>query len=310
MLEYLVKRMVASVPTVIAVVLAVFFLIHIAPGDPIDILVGENASGVMKAKVVKEYALDKPLYMQALFFLKNVFFKGGGKSIFYGKSCFDLIRLKFVNTLFLGGTAFFLAVFFAFFFSFLSFFYQGRLADKVITFFATIGMSLPSFWFGILLLIVFSVKLKMFPVSGTGGFYHVFLPALTLAVPMGSYVLHILRGELIAKKNERFVLSLKARGIKEFLIYVKHILKNALIPVVMVLALQTGFLLTGAIITETIFSWDGIGLLLITAINVRDYPLVQSLAIFIAIVYIYSNIFGDVVMAFMDRRITFEKRDL
>lgn len=310
MIDYIVKRILFSIPTVFAVVIMVFFLIHIAPGNPVDILVGENASGVLKTKVAKEYALDKPIAVQAVFFLKNVFFKGGGNSIYFGKPCFSVIKSKFKNTLFLGGVAFFIAIFISFSLSFIAVKFKGRFPDRLITFLATIGMSVPSFWLGILLLIVFSVKLKIFPVSGTGGFYHVFLPALTLSLPMGSYLLHIFRNELLAQINKRFTVALKTRGVKEFLIFFKHIVKNALIPVVMVLFLQLGFLLTGAIITETIFSWDGIGLLLITAINVRDYPLVQSLAIFIAVVYIYSNLLGDILIGYLDRRIGFEKRDL
>ncbi len=310
MIDYIVKRILFSIPTVIAVVLTVFMLIHIAPGNPIDILVGENASGVMKEKVEREYALDKPITIQAMFFLKNVFFKGGGKSIYFGKPCFTVIRSKFKNTLFLGSVAFFMAIFISFSLSFLAVRFKNRFLDRLIIFWATIGMSIPSFWLGILLLILFSVKLKLFPVSGTGGFYHVFLPALTLSIPMGSYLLHIFRNELSAQTDKRFTVALKTRGIKDYLIFFKHIVKNALIPVVMVLFLQLGFLLTGAIITETIFSWDGIGLLLITAINIRDYPLVQSLAIFIAVIYIYSNLIGDILIGFLDRRVSFEKRNL
>ncbi len=310
MIDYIVKRILFSIPAVISVVLVVFILIHIAPGNPIDVLVGENASPVLKTKIEKEYALDKPVMFQALFFLKNVFFKGGGKSIYFGKPCFSVIFSKFKNTAFLGLVAFFFAIFFSFVFSFLAVKFNKGYIDRVITFFATIGMSIPSFWLGILLLIVFSVKLKIFPVSGTGGFYYVFLPALTLSIPMGSYLIHIFKSELLAQLNKRFTVALRTRGIKEKVIFLKHIVKNALIPVIMVLFLQLGFLLTGAIITETIFSWDGIGLLLITSINVRDYPMVQSLAIFIAIVYIYSNLLGDILIGFLDRRISFEKRDL
>ncbi len=310
MIDYVIKRILFSIPTVIAVVLIVFLLIHIAPGNPVDILVGENASAVLKTKIEKEYALDRPVAVQALFFVRNVFLKGGGKSIYFGKPCFSVIGSKFKNTLFLGSVAFLFAIVFSFSLSFIAVKNKGGWADRFITFLATVGMSIPSFWLGILLLIVFSVKLKMFPVSGTGGFFHVFLPALTLSLPMGSYLLHIFKGELVAQMDKRYTLALKTRGVREHLIFFRHILKNALIPVVMVLFLQLGFLLTGAIITETIFSWDGIGLLLITAINIRDYPLVQSLAIFIAVVYIYSNLIGDILIGYLDRRVSFEKRNL
>ncbi|BBB33415.1 peptide/nickel transport system permease protein [Thermotomaculum hydrothermale] len=310
MIEYAIKRIIFSIPTVLAVVLIVFMLIHLAPGNPVDILVGENASSVMKTRIVKEYALDKPIITQAAFFLKNVFVNGGGNSIYYNKPCFSVIKSKFKNTLFLGIVAFLIAILLSFSLSFLSVRFHKGIIDKVIVFFATIGMSIPSFWLGILLLLAFSVKLKIFPVSGTGGFYHVFLPALTLSFPMGSYLIHIFRNELLNQIDKRFTVALKTRGIREYLIFFKHIVKNALIPVVTVLFLQLGFLLTGAIITETIFSWDGIGLLLIKAINIRDYPLVQSLAIFIAIVYIYSNLIGDFLIGVLDRRVSFEKRDL
>ncbi len=310
MFEYAVKRFILSVPTVIAVVLVVFALIHLAPGNPLDLLVGENASVVMKKEMEKRYALDKPLAVQAIYFFKNLFLKGGGKSIYYNANCFEIIGEKFKNTLFMGSLAFFIGLVVAFSLAFTAFRFRGTNIDKIITFGATMGMSIPSFWLGILLLLLFSVKLRLFPVAGTGGLRYAFLPALTLSLPFASYLLHIIKGELADKQKERFVLALKTRGIGEKLILFKHIFKSVLIPVVTVVALQMGFLLTGAIITETIFSWDGIGLLLINAINFRDYPLVQSLAIFIAVIYIYSNLLGDILIGFLDRRISFEKKDL
>lgn len=310
MFEYAVKRFILSFPTVFAVVLIVFALIHLAPGNPSDLLVGENASVVLKKEIEREYALDKPLPVQALYFFKNLFFKGGGKSIYYNANCFEIIGEKFKNTLFMGSLAFFIGLVVAFSLAFTAFRFKGTNIDKVITFGATVGMSIPSFWLGILLLLLFAVKLRLFPVAGTGGLRYAFLPALTLSLPFASYLLHIIKGELADKQKERFVLALKTRGIGEKLILLKHILKSVLSPVVTVVALQTGFLLTGAIITETIFSWDGIGLLLINAINFRDYPLVQSLAIFIAVIYIYSNLFGDILIGFLDRRISFEKKDI
>ncbi len=310
MIEYTLKRVLFSIPTVIAVVLIVFALIHIAPGDPVDILVGESASVVLKNEVKKEYGLDRPLPVQLALFFKNVFVEGGGRSIYFNKKCFSVISSKFKNTLVLGGVAFFIAVFLAFILAVVSVKFNEGFVEKIITFFATIGMSIPSFWLGIILLLVFSVKLKMFPVSGTGDFYYVFLPALTLSLPMGSYLIHIFKNEIRSVQNRRFVVALKTRGVPDSIVFYIHILKNALIPVITVVFLQLGFLLTGAIITETIFSWDGIGLLLITAINVRDYPLVQSLTIFISIVYIYSNLFGEVIIAFIDRRVSFGKKSV
>ncbi len=310
MFEYFLKRVLNSIPTVLAVVIVVFSLIHIAPGDPVDILVGENATPVVKKQIEREYGLDKPIHVQAFLFFKNLIVNGGGESIYFKKPCFKVVFSRFKNTFKLAMFSFVIAVFFSFVFAFILLWRKGGVFYRMIVFLSTIGMSLPSFWLGILLILFFSVKLKLLPVSGTEGFRHIILPSLTLAIPMGCYLLHIIRGEIESQMSKRFVLSLRTRGIKESLIFFRHVLKNSLVPVIMVLALQLGFLLTGAIITETIFSFNGIGLLLVTAINVRDYSLVQSLAIFIAVIYIYSNILGDVLIAVIDRRVSFEKKDI
>jgi peptide/nickel transport system permease protein len=305
-LRFLIRRLLLTIPVLLGVATLVFSLIHLVPGDPVQAMLGESASPADIAELRGKLSLDRPLIVQYIAFLEGVATGDLGTSLRTNQPVAAAIAERLPATFELAMAAMAMAVLFAIPLGILAAARAGTRIDHAATTLALIGISIPNFWLGPLLAIVFSVALGWLPVSGRGTPAHLVLPAVTLAAPLAAVLARMTRASLLEELGELYVLAARARGVSRFRAVVKHAFRNSLIPIVTVLGLQFGAVLTGAVITETIFAWPGVGRLLIQSINFRDYPLVQGCVLLIAITYVSMNLITDVLYGFLDPRIRHE----
>jgi peptide/nickel transport system permease protein len=305
--RYLLQRSLLLLPTLFGALTLVFFLIHLVPGDPVEVMLGETASAADKEELRRSLALDQPLMVQYHSFLTGLLRGNLGSSLYEQSSVTDLIRTRLPATIELTLCAMAIAVVISFPLAILAAVKKGTGIDRGALLFSLLGLSLPNFWLGPLLMIIFSIQLGWTPVSGRGGLDHLVLPSLTLGMGMAAILTRILRGSLLQVINEDYVRSARAKGLSEKQVWLKHTLRNALLSVITIMSLQFGSLLAGSIITETVFSWPGIGRLTVQAIQTRDYPLVQGCVLVIAISYLLVNLLTDIFYHFVDPRITYGK---
>jgi len=302
----LLRKVSLFIPVALGITTLVFFLIHLIPGDPVEIMLGEGAQEANIAELRHQMGLDQPVREQYVDFLKGLFRGDLGHSIKTREPVGAMIRSRFPATLQLTLFSMVIAVFVAVPLGVLAAMKPYSALDYSSMLLALLGISMPNFWLGPLLIIFFSVKLGWFPVSGMGGIPHIILPAITLGTAMAALLARMTRSSMLEEIRAEYVKTARARGLSEGQVIFKHTLKNAMIPVITVIGLQFGSLLTGAIITETIFSWPGIGRLLITAINTRDYPVVQGCILFIAFSYLIVNFAVDIIYSLLDPRIRYD----
>jgi peptide/nickel transport system permease protein len=305
-LHFLIRRILLTIPVMAGVATLVFSLIHLVPGDPVQAMLGESASPADIAELRAKLSLDRPLIVQYVAFLKGVATGDLGTSLRTNQPVAAAIAERLPATFELAMVAMTMAVLFGIPLGIIAAVRAGTRIDHVATTLALVGISMPSFWLGPLLAIVFSVALGWFPVSGRGTPAHLVLPAVTLAAPLTAVLARMTRASLLEELRERYVLAARARGVSRFRAVMKHAFRNSLIPIVTVLGLQFGAVLTGAVITETIFAWPGVGRLLIQSIGFRDYPLVQGCILLIAITYVSMNLLTDVLYGLLDPRIRHE----
>ena len=302
---FFLRRTLITAPTVLGALTLVFFFLHIVPGDPVEAMLGESARAVEKERLRRELGLDLPLAAQYLKFLKGIATGDLGESYFFRRPVAEVIAERVPATLELAVASLFVAGIIALPLGILAALREGTALDALSMLFALIGVSMPNFWLGPLLIILFSIKLGWFPVSGRSGLGSLVLPALTLGTAFAALLSRMTRSSLLEVLGEEYLTVARAKGLPERRVILKHALRNALIPIVTVLGLQFGALLSGAIITENVFSWPGIGTLLITAVEARDYPLVQGCVLFISIVYVAVNLAVDLLYGFIDPRIRY-----
>lgn len=294
------------IPVVLGVVTFVFFIIHLIPGDPVDLMLGETAREAEKAALTHRLGLDEPLSEQYLRFLGGLLSGDMGNSLRSGEPVAKIIARRLPATLQLGAAAMILALLIALPAGVISATRQYSAWDHGSMFLALFGVSMPNFWLGPILIIIFSLQLGWLPVSGKGGFLHLILPAVTLGTALAAILTRMTRSNLLETLGEEYVRTARAKGLKERAVIWKHALGNALIPLITVLGLQIGVLLSGSIITETIFAWPGVGRLTVEAIWMRDYPVVQGAVLVIAMGYVLVNLAVDVLYAAVDPRIRFQ----
>jgi peptide/nickel transport system permease protein len=305
-LHFLIRRIVLTIPVMVGVATLVFSLIHLVPGDPVQAMLGESASPADIAELRSKLNLDRPLIAQYVAFLEGVATGDLGTSLRTNQPVAVAIAERLPATFELAMVAMTMAVLFAIPLGIIAATRAGTRIDHAATTLALVGISMPNFWLGPLLAIVFSVALGWFPVSGRGTPAHLVLPAITLAAPLAAVLARMTRASLLEELRELYVLAARARGVSRFRAVMKHAFRNSLIPIVTVLGLQFGAVLTGAVITETIFAWPGVGRLLIQSISFRDYPLVQGCILLIAITYVSMNLLTDVLYGLLDPRIRHE----
>ena len=307
MKRYIVQRLVLFFPTLLGVLTLVFLLIHVVPGDPVEVMLGETASASDKEGLRRQLGLNRPLMTQYASFLGSLAQGDLGTSLQQNTRVTALILAHLPATLELTVCAMVIASLIAFPLATLAANKPRTWIDRSALLFSLIGLSMPNFWLGPLLMITVSIQLGWLPVSGRGSPAHVILPSLTLGLGMAAILTRILRASLLQIVNEDYIKAARAKGLREARVWLKHMLRNALLSVVTIMGLQFGSLLAGSIITETIFSWPGIGRLTIQAIQTRDYPLVQGCVLIIATSYLLVNLFTDVVYHSIDPRITYGK---
>ncbi len=303
MSRFLVRRLLLLAPVVLGVSTLVFFLIHLIPGDPVDLMLGETAQQVDRALLRHELHLDEPLLTQYGRFLGGLARADLGRSLHMRRPVVGLILERYPATLELAVAAMIIALAIAIPLGALAAAYHQKALDYLSLLFALVGASIPNFWLGPMLILLFSLNLGWLPVSGKDGILHLILPAFTLGLAMSALLTRMTRSALLETMDREYITLARAKGLSKKTVLVKHALKNALIPILTIVGLQFGGLLAGAIVTETIFSWPGIGRLMIQAIRSRDYPLVQGCVLVISFSYLFINLATDLLYAVVDPRI-------
>jgi peptide/nickel transport system permease protein len=303
--SFLVRRLLLTIPVLLGVATLVFSLIHLVPGDPVQSMLGESASPQDVAEMRVRLGLDRPLYAQYIAFLKGIGTGNLGTSLRTNQPVIAAIAERMPATFELAFAAMLVAVLISIPLGIIAAVRAGTHVDHAATTLALLGISIPNFWLGPLLAIVFSVTFGWLPVSGRGTAAHLVLPAITLGAPLAAVLARMTRASVIEELRELYVLAARARGVSRTRAVLRHAFRNSLIPIVTVLGLQFGAVLTGAVITETIFAWPGVGRLLIQSISFRDYPLVQGCILLIAVTYVAMNLLTDLVYGLLDPRIRY-----
>ncbi len=283
MRQYLIRRAGFAAIVAFGVSTIVFFLLHLIPGDPVEMMLGEMAQPGDLLALRRNLGLDRPLVEQYLDFIQRLVRGDLGTSLHYDQPVIQVILARLPATVLLAFSGVGVALLIALPLGLLSAIYRGTALDVAAGFVSLIGVSMPNFWLGPLLILFFSIHLGWFPVSGSASLKHLFLPAITLGTALGAILTRMIRTSMIEVLGEDFVRTARSKGLAPRTVLFKHALRNALFPVITLLGLQFGTLLTGAIITETIFAWPGIGRMVVQAISTRDYPLVQGAVFVIAL---------------------------
>jgi len=305
-LRYFVRRVLLAVPVLIGVATLVFSLIHLVPGDPAQAMLGDGAAAQDIAELRTSLGLDQPLLTQYLTFLRHAIAGDLGKSFRTGQPVTTMIIERVPATAELAFAAMLVATVIALPLGVWAAVWRGTAIDYGAMTFALAGVSIPNFWLGPLLAIVFAVEFGWLPVSGRGTLAHLVLPAISLGLALAAILARMTRASLLDELGELYVRAARARGVSNAASITSHALRNSLIPLLTIIALQFGAVLTGAVITETIFAWPGIGRLLIQSIGFRDYPMVQGCILLIAVTYVTVNLITDLMYGVLDPRIRFE----
>jgi ABC-type dipeptide/oligopeptide/nickel transport system permease component len=306
MLQYALRRIALTIPVLLGVATLVFLLIHLVPGDPAQVMLGDSAAGSDVQDLRVKLGLDRPLLVQYERYLSGLVRGNLGTSFRYQTPVAHEIGQRMVPTAQLAAAAILVSMLIALPLGAVAAVFRGGAIDHLATTLALVGVSMPNFWLGPLLAILFAVQLGWLPVSGTGTLAHFVLPAVTLGAALAAMLARMTRATLVDELRELYVVAARARGLSRARVLIGHAFRNSLIPIVTIIGLQLGAVLTGTIITETIFSWPGVGRLLIQAINLRDYPLVQGCILLIAVTYVTMNLLVDLAYAWLDPRIRYQ----
>lgn len=306
--KFVLYRPLQTIPVLFGVSIITFILVRSIPGDPVRVLLGPRAKPSIIAAVREQYGLDEPLILQYVYFLWNLVQGEMGRSIIYRAPVLEVITERLAPTLSLLAFALLLSIALAMGLAILAARNQGRWPDHSVRMFCTAGLGLPAFWLGIILIMLFSVGLGWFPVSGYGeGFFehlhHLFLPSLTIAVALAPVLTRNLRATLIEQMQADYVQAARAKGMRENALFFRHVLPNSLVPTVNLLGVAFSWLIGGTVVVETVFSLPGMGQLMVASIFSRDYLLVQGITLFFAIGIIATNFLVDVVNVALDPRI-------
>ena len=307
MIRFLVSRLISAIPVLFGVSIAVFAMIHMLPGDPATIMLqGSPASREDIENLRHELGLDEPVYVQYLKYLGRATRGDMGQSIHTRRSVTKEILAVFPETIKLAVAAMVVAILMGTALGIIAAVRQNTWLDTASMGVALFGVSMPNFWIGILLILVFAVTLGWFPATGIGSWKNLVLPAIALGANFSAITARLVRANLVEVLRQDYILAARAKGLKERRVVIIHGLRNALIPVVTIIGLQFGTLLGGAIVIETVFARQGLGRLAVTAILAKDFPLIQGVVLFAAVTYVFVNIVVDWVYVLLDPRIRIE----
>ena len=316
MWSYIFKRILVAIPTLLIISFMIFSLLYITPGDPVLLMLGsgdtQSVSQEQYYAVRAELGLDKPFFERYMDFITGAVTGDLGTSYITGEDVFDTVMMRMPATLILTVASVLVGLLVAVPLGILAAVKHNSIWDSIATFLATIGVSLPKFWFGLVLIIYLSLRLKIFPSQGIayidrdglGAFLsHLFLPAVSLGLGLAATQTRMIRSSMLEVLNQDYIRFAKSKGFKDKIVIIRHAFKNAMIPVVTVLGSEIGALLGGAVVTETIFSWPGVGRLAMNSIARRDYPMIQGNTLILCAIFLLINLFVDIIYAWLNPRI-------
>lgn len=305
MIRYIIRRLIACIPTILLVVTLVFFAFQLIPGDAAAIFAGEQASAEQIERIRHEMGLDKPVMEQYVIYLNRVIHGNLGRSAISGRNVLTEIQARFGKTVKLSLWAIALSSLLGITFGTLSALKRETIIDWALSVLSILGISLPSFWLGILLIYTFSIKLRLLPATGSNSAKHYVLPVIVCSFYSIAFITRMTRSALLEVLGEDYVRTARAKGLRERLVVAKHVLRNALIPVITTVGLQFGYMLGGSVVTETVFAWPGMGRLLVSSVEQRDITMVQGILLVVAACFLLVNLAVDIIYSFVDPRIRY-----
>jgi peptide/nickel transport system permease protein len=306
MIRYISIRLLFALPALWLILTMVFLLAHVVPGDPVAQMLGEGARAEDLTQLRHALGLDLPLPVQYGRYLSGVLHGNLGESFRFQQPVLKVVAEHYPATLELAAVALLICALIGIPAGVLAAHKRGERTDHTVAVLTLFGLSIPNFALGPVLILLFSVVLGWLPVSGRGGIAHLILPAFTLGAALAAILTRMVRTSVIEELSADYVRTARAKGVSESGVLFRHALRNALVPILTILGLQFGSLLAGTIVTESIFSWPGIGRLAVQAIGARDYPLLQGCILLIAVSYVFVNLLTDLVYAVVDPRVRFE----
>ena len=305
MLSYIRRRAALGLLTVVGVSVGVFLMVHLVPGDPVLVMLFELASPADHQALREQLGLDKPLHVQYWRYFSSAVRGDLGRSVRSNRPVLGEIAWRIPNTIKLAAVALLLAVVFGGVTGIISAVRRHTIFDHTAMVSVLLGLSMPSFWLGFMLIIIFAVRLEWLPVAGYEGWRYLILPGVTLAAAPSAVLARLTRSSMLEVLHQDYVRTARAKGLRETVVIARHALKNSLIPVITVLGLQVGYLLGGAVITESVFAYPGIGRLVVDAILARDFPVVQGTVLVIALGFVIVNLVVDLMYALVDPRVRY-----
>lgn len=303
--QVIARRLLAMIPIVLGVTIVVFSILHLAPGCPTTIILGDAATPEAIAELRARLGLDDPLQVQYFRWLSGVVTGDFGRSIHTRQLVSEMVWQRVPATLELTLTAMILSLVIAIPVGIISATKQYSIFDHTGMVVALFGVSMPSFWIGLMVIFIFGFQLGWFPISGRGGLEHLILPAIVLGTGQAALIARLTRSAMLEVIKQNYIATARSKGLAERIVIIKHALKNALIPIVTIIALQLPGLFGGAVIVETVFAWPGMGRLIVTSIFVRDFPVVQAVVLVMAIIVVLCNLLADILYFFLDPRIKY-----
>jgi ABC-type dipeptide/oligopeptide/nickel transport system permease component len=303
MMVFIVRRLLLVIPVIVGVSIAVFLMIHLMPGDPARILAGIEASEEDISRVRISLGLDDPLPLQYVRFVGRALVGDFGESFRTHKPVMEEVGSRYLNTLLLGAASIFVAILFGGITGIIAAVRKYSIFDNLSMMASLVGVSMPTFYLGLMLMLLFSVYLGWFPLVGKESWRHLVLPAVTLGAPSAAVISRMVRSSLLEILDQDYIRTARAKGLQEWIVIGKHALRNAMVAVVTVIGLQFGYLLGGAVVTETVFAWPGIGRLVVQSILARDFPVVQTCVLILATTFVLINLLTDLFYSYLDPRI-------
>ncbi len=305
MLRYIALRIISLFFIVIGVTVITFLILRLTPGDPVEVMAGARATPESIQKIKVKFGLDKPIQVQYFYWLAQIMHGDFGTSIITHQPALKMIGERLPATLILTATAVLLSLIAGIPMGVVSAVKQYSVIDYISTTSAFFWLSMPGFWLGLMLMLVFGFYLRWFPLSGYSGFSSLVLPSLSLGLPQIGSILRLTRSGMLEVIKEHYITAVRAKGMGERIVLYRHALRNAIIPVVVITFLGFPWLIGGAVVIETVFAWPGMGRLLYQAIIAKDFPIAQGIIFIIAILTVLSNLIGDIIVAYLDPRIKY-----
>lgn len=306
MFHYVLKRLFSTIPVLFGISLLLFFMLRMLPGDPAQVLAGQMASPEDIETIRKQLGLDRPILIQYGLFLGRLMRFDLGRSARTQHPVIKEVWARLPNTILLAVAAITLACLFGIPAGIVAAIRPYTWIDYLFTSLALFGISMPVFWLGLMLIILFSIILHWLPAGGTGSWKHIILPSLTLAAFVVAFITRMTRASMLEALSQDYTTTARSKGLREEVVVIKHALKNAMIPIITVVGLQFGLLLGGAVLTETVFAWPGMGRLIVDSILARDYPVIQGAILIFGLLYILVNLGVDLLYAYIDPRIRYD----